>query len=126
MKKRIVRLGKSLHYASKGIHHSLMTQQNMLIHLAAGGGAFVLGVLLHFSYEKLAILVLTIALVIILEMVNTVAETLVDLVSPEFSELGRIVKDIAAGAVLLAAIFSIIIGVLLFVPPLVDLYFKYV
>ncbi len=118
MKKKLKRLAKSFHYASKGIHHTLKTQQNMWIHFAVGIIIFLFALYLGFNYLELAILLLTIALVLTLEMLNTVAETIIDLTSPDFSELGRIVKDVAAGAVLIAAFFSIIIGFLLFAPKL--------
>ncbi len=116
MKKTVKRLTKSFHYASKGIRHALETQQNMWIHFFVGTFIFALAIYLKFDLTKLAILVLTIGMVLVLEMINTVAETIVDLTSPEFSELGRIAKDVAAGAVLLAALFSVVIGILLFGP----------
>lgn len=116
MKKRLKRLHRSFAYASKGIHHALKTQQNMWIHFFIGIVIFLLALYVGFDFTKLAILVLTIGMVLILEMVNTVAETIVDLTAPEFSELGRIAKDVAAGAVLLAALFAVAIGILLFGP----------
>ncbi|MEI6221624.1 MAG: diacylglycerol kinase family protein [bacterium] len=116
MNRRIKRLTKSFKYASKGLHHALMTQQNIWIHVAAGTIVLIFAIVLGFDSLRLAILLLTIAMVLILEMINTVAETIVDLSSPEFSELGRIAKDVAAGAVLLAAFFSVVIAVLLFFP----------
>jgi len=62
--------------------------------------------------------VLTIGVVLVSEMLNTVAETLVDLVSPGYHPLAKVVKDVTAGAVLLAAIISIAVGLLVLGPPL--------
>ena len=123
MHRRIKRLTKSFHYATKGIRHALKTQQNIWIHFFIGSLIVLLAIFLGFDLTKLSIIVLTIALVLVLEMINTVAETIVDLAAPEFSELGRIAKDVAAGAVLIAALFSIIIGIMLFALPLFKLFF---
>ncbi len=114
MKKRIKRFRKSLHYARSGLHHALKTQPNLLIHFSLAGIASLLALLLKFSAVEWSILVLVIGLVIVLELINTVAELVVDLASPEFSELAKHAKDVAAGAVLVAAITSIVIGCILF------------
>ncbi|PJC48728.1 MAG: diacylglycerol kinase [Candidatus Omnitrophica bacterium CG_4_9_14_0_2_um_filter_42_8] len=76
--------------------------------------AALLGVLLNFNYMELIMLCLTIAFVLFAEMFNTAIEYTVDLVSQEYHPLARIVKDIGAGAVLLSAITSIVVGYILF------------
>jgi diacylglycerol kinase len=63
-------------------------------------------------------LVLVISLVLILELVNTVIETIIDIVNPDISERVKIAKDVAAATVLLASVGSVIIGALLFIPKL--------
>jgi diacylglycerol kinase len=65
-----------------------------------------------------AFLVAMIALVGALELVNTVVEVVVDLVSPEYHPLAKIAKDVAAGAVLLAAACAVVVGALILLPPL--------
>lgn len=114
MKKRIKRLGKSFRYAHSGLSHALLTQPNLVTHLVLGAIVCIAAWIAHFDHIEWAILILVIALVIILEMINTVAEAIVDLASPEFSDQARIAKDVSAGAVLVAAIFSIIVGLILF------------
>ncbi len=118
MLKRIHKLQKSFHYAAKGIHHTYRTQQNIWIHSAIAVVVLLLGIFLRFSLISLALLVLTCMVVLVAEMVNTVAETIIDLASPEYSDLGKRAKDIAAGSVLVAAFGAIIIGILLFYPAL--------
>ena len=78
----------------------------------------VLAAALQFSLLKWTILLLTIGLVVTAEALNSAIETLVDLIQPEQHPLAGNAKDIAAGAVLIAAIISVIIGLLLFLPPL--------
>ncbi|GIP20529.1 hypothetical protein J22TS3_08040 [Paenibacillus sp. J22TS3] len=80
--------------------------------LAAGAAAFF-----HLSAVKWAILLLTIAVVIAAELINTAVESVVDLTSPEQHPLAKAAKDTAAGAVLVCAIFAVIIGIVLFYDP---------
>lgn len=100
----------------------LRTQPNFLVHVTAAIAAIVLGILVHLSPAELAIIVLTIALVMIVECLNTVLETVCDLVSPEYHPLVKRAKDISAAAVLIGATASVIIAVLLFAPHLAALF----
>ncbi len=79
---------------------------------------FVLALLLNLSLVKWAILALAIGFVLVTEMLNTVAEMAMDYATLEFNPQVKIVKDIAAGAVLTAAITSVIVGLLILGPPL--------
>ncbi len=79
---------------------------------------FGLGLLLNLSLIEWAILALTIGFVLVTEMLNTVAEMAMDYATPEFNPQVKIVKDIAAGAVLIAALTSVIVGLLILGPPL--------
>lgn len=100
--------------AFSGILYCLSHERNMKIHMAA---AFVAGGLawrLQLDRYEIAVLLLTISSVLLAEMVNTVVETVVDLVSPEAHPLAKIAKDAAAGAVLLTVIISLFIGYILF------------
>jgi undecaprenol kinase len=114
MKTRIKRFHRSLTYAHSGLQHALATQPNLGIHLLVAATVSVAAFFLHFDYLEWSILVIAIGLVIVLEMLNTVAELVVDLASPEFSDLARTAKDVSAAAVLIAAVTSVIIGIFLF------------
>ena len=105
-------------FAFCGLWHVLGTQRNARIHLLIAAGVVLLGLWLGLSLTQWAVLVLTISSVMVSEMLNTVAETFVDLVSPEYHPLARVVKDVTAGAVLLAAITSVVVGLLVLGPPL--------
>jgi diacylglycerol kinase len=97
-----------------GIYYCAMHERNMKIHI--GAGLVVAFLSWWFTLEKFEILILlvTVESVLLAEMINTVVETMVDLVSPEFHPLAKIAKDVAAGAVLITAIFSLIVGYMLF------------
>jgi len=109
---------ESFRFAFSGLWYALRTQRNTRIHLSIAVGAVVLGLWLALSPTQWAVLVLTIGFVLVSEMLNTVAEVLVDLVSPGYHPLAKVVKDVTAGAVLLAAIISVIVGLLVLGPPL--------
>ena len=109
----------SFRHAFAGLWHALHTQRNTRIHLTIAAAVVALGVWLGLSFTEWAVLVLTIGFVLVSEMLNTVAESLVDLVSPDYHPQAKIVKDVTAGAVLLGAIISILVGLLVLGPPLV-------
>jgi diacylglycerol kinase (ATP) len=108
----------SFRHAFAGLWYAFRTQRNTRIHLIITAGVIALGLWLGLSCTQWAVLVLTIGFVLVSEMLNTVAESLVDLVSPEYHPQAKIVKDVTAGAVLLGAIISVIVGLLVLGPPL--------
>ncbi len=108
----------SFRAAFAGLGSVVRTQRNMAIHLGVATLVVVAGAVLGFALWEWAILFLTIALVLVAETFNTALESLVDLASPEKRPLARRTKDLAAAAVLLAALFSVVIGGILFLPRL--------
>ena len=108
---------KSFKYAFSGIGYVLKTSRNFKIHLIFAVTILMSGFLLQISQSNYVILIATIMSVLILEVLNTSIESVVDLVvKKEFSSLAKISKDTSAGAVLLASINSVIIAVYIFVP----------
>ena len=108
---------KSFKYAFSGISYVLKTSRNFKIQLIFAVTSLMIGFLLQISESNYVILIATIMSVLILEILNTSIESIVDLVvKKEFSSLAKISKDTSAGAVLLASINSVIIAVYIFVP----------
>jgi diacylglycerol kinase (ATP) len=112
-------LFESFHFASIGVLYVIRTQRNFRIHLGIALGVVILGLWLGLPSGAWSILLMTIGRVLIVEMFNTAAETLVDLASPDYHPLAKLVKDLAAGAVLLSALIAVVVGLLLLGPPLV-------
>ncbi len=107
----------SFKYAFSGISYVLKTSRNFKIQLIFAVISLMIGFLLQISQSNYVILIATIMSVLILEILNTSIESIVDLVvKKEFSSLAKISKDTSAGAVLLASINSVIIAVYIFVP----------
>ena len=108
---------KSFKYALSGISYVLKTSRNFKIQLIFAVTSLTIGFLLQISQSNYVILIATIMSVLILEILNTSIESIVDLVvKKEFSSLAKISKDTSAGAVLLASINSVIIAVYIFIP----------
>ncbi len=113
-----VGLLSSFRFAGEGVAYVVRTQRNFRIHLVITGLVTVLGLAVGLPAQSWAILALTVGSVLVTEIFNTAAETLVDLVSPDYHPLAKRVKDLAAGAVLLDAVVSIFVGLLVLGPPL--------
>jgi diacylglycerol kinase (ATP) len=110
----------SFGYAFAGLWHVVKTQRNMRIHLCAAAAAVALGIYVGLDRTQWAVLALTIGLVLVAEMFNTVAEAAMDATMPRYHPLVRIAKDVAAGAVLITALISVAVGALTLGPPLWD------
>jgi diacylglycerol kinase len=109
---------RSFGFAFAGLGHAWRTQRHLRIHVGIGLLALVFAAVLGLSPAEWAVLLLTIAAVLVLELVNTVIEAVVDLASPGYHPLAKVAKDVAAGAVLVAAIGSVAVGAVLFLPRL--------
>lgn len=110
------RLIKSFGFALSGIAYTAKSQMNFRIHLAAIIGVAAAGWYCKLSPGEWLAIVLAIGLVLVAEGLNTALEILVDLVSPEFNIQAGRVKDVAAGAVLIAAVISVLTGLIIFIP----------
>jgi len=114
-------LPASFRYAAQGLVYGFTSQRNFRIHVFTGAVVFALGLWLRLPTAQLAVLVLTVAAVLVLELINTATEAVVDLaIGRQFHPLARIAKDCAAAAVLVAALASLLIALLLLVPPLLS------
>jgi diacylglycerol kinase len=109
---------KAIGFAIEGWEYVIRTQRNTWIHALASVVVVLMGFWLQLSLQDWAILLIMIALVWIVEFINTAVEALTDLVSPERNHLAKTSKDVSAAAVLIAAATSIIIGLLILGPPL--------
>ena len=112
-------LFKSFQFAFEGLKTAIVRGRNFRIQITIGTLAVAAGVILKLSMSEWLDLVLVISLVLILELVNTTIEAIVDLVSPEIREKAKIAKDVAAATVFIASIASVIIGALLFIPKII-------
>lgn len=112
----------SFKFAWSGITYAFKTQRNFRIHVIIGTLAICLGVFLHLRAVEIAVIGLTSGLVLVMELLNTAIESVVDLaVKQTYHELAKIAKDCAAGAVLVSALAAVLVALVLLLPPLVVL-----
>lgn len=105
---------RSFGYALYGVFYALTRERNLRIHFTAGAFALYFSKYYNLSPAEIGLLVLCIGFVLACEMINTAIEHTVDLETSEFHHLAKIAKDVAAGAVLVAAATSVVVGFLLF------------
>ena len=108
---------KSFYCAGRGIAFCLRHERHLRIHLAATAYVMYLSTFYDFTKTDYAVLILTCAAVISMEIINTAVEVVIDKVSPRYNIFAMIGKDIAAGAVLFSAIAAIAVGVFMFWDP---------
>jgi diacylglycerol kinase (ATP) len=104
----------SFRYALDGILHGFRSQRHMRFHFCVAVLALLAGVVYGLKATELLVLTFAISLVIIAELFNTAIEAVVDLVTTTYHPLAKYAKDVAAGAVLIAALNACVVGVLLF------------
>ncbi|MGY0692887.1 diacylglycerol kinase family protein [Virgibacillus sp. FSP13] len=114
--------GIGLRYAWNGFVEILKTERNFQIHTVAA--IIVIGVsfLLQLPAVEWAMILFSIGIVFVAEMMNTAIERMVDYVKPDIHPVAKVIKDIAAGAVLVAALMAMIIGIIIFLPKLYRLF----
>ena len=116
------KLINSFKYAFQGIGSAFKSERNLKIHYSVMTLVVIAGILLKISFPEWIVCICLFGLVISAEMFNTAIEYVVDIASPEKQEKAKYAKDIAAGAVLVTAIVSAIIGLLIFVPKIISLF----
>ena len=113
----------SFKYAFMGIKSAIKSERNMKIHVLAALIVIALGFILGLEPLEWVVCIFSIVIVISSEMLNTAIETIVDIVSPDINPLAKKAKDIAAGAVLVLAIGALVVGLIIFIPKIVNIFF---
>jgi diacylglycerol kinase len=111
---------ESFKTAFQGIWYAMVKERNMKIHLASAFFVILLSLWLGVSKIELTILCLTIAMVICFELINTAMEVMVDIIVDVYHPKAKIIKDVSAAAVLVSALFSIVIGAVILSDKLIN------
>ena len=113
----------SFRYAWAGISYAFQTQRNFRIHTGVAIIALTLSLLLGISPLEGAVICLTVGAVLVMELLNTALESVVDLtVGNTYHELAKVAKDCAAGAVLISAVGAVLVAACIFVPPILKIF----
>jgi diacylglycerol kinase (ATP) len=110
----------SFNYAFEGIIHVLRTQRNMRIHFAVAFVVLIAALIVHVTKMELIALLISVTFVLIAEMLNTAVEAAIDIATTSFDPMAKLAKDIAAGAVLIAAANALMVGYLVFAGKVAD------
>ena len=126
LRKRLKLQGKSkfsesFAHAVDGISYTVNHERNFRIEICFAIAVSIASYLFKVTIIEWCILILTIGIVLALEIINTAIERSVDLVTKQYAELAKIAKDASAGAVLVMSFISVIIGILIFLPRILDL-----
>lgn len=116
------KLSNSFKYAFEGIFSSFKSERNMKIHFTIMFLVIIFGLIFKINPLEWIICIFCFAMVIGAEMFNTAIETVVDIAMPYRNDKAKIAKDVAAGAVLVFAIASVIIGFIIFLPKIINLF----
>ena len=120
MKNRTARLMESFRYALMGLADAWKNERNMKIHTLGTVVVIVIAAVLGLDKWEWLFMFSAIFLVLTMEMLNTSLERVVDLFTLEFHPLARLAKNAAAGAALLAAIYALVVGGIIFLPRLAE------
>jgi diacylglycerol kinase len=111
----------SFTYPIKGLKYAYRNEQNLAVDVGIAILVVIAGVLFDISVNEWAIIALTIGMVISLELINTAIEAVVDLVTEEYHPLAKVAKDTSAASVFICAIAASIVGIIIFLPKIIDL-----
>ncbi len=120
--KGIKKFINSFKYPFSGLRYAYKNEQNLAVDIGIAVIVIIAGILLKVSIVEWAILAITVGLVISFELINTAIEAVVDLVTEEYHPLAKVAKDTSAAAVLVLAVVSIIEGLIIFLPKLIELF----
>jgi diacylglycerol kinase (ATP) len=110
----------SFNFAFEGIIHVLRTQRNLRIHFAVAVGVLIFALIVDVTKMELIALLISVTFVLIAEMLNTAVEAAIDIATTSFDPMAKLAKDIAAGAVLIAAVNAIAVGYIVFSGKIAD------
>ena len=107
---------ESFFCAFKGIIYIFKTERNFRFHIMFSVLVLLCSLIFNLSYVELSVILIMIAVVLTLEIINTIIENIIDFLCKDYNLNIKIIKDMASGAVLVSAFISIIVGLLIFIP----------
>lgn len=110
------RFFRSFVFAAQGIGHALAKERNFLVQVAIAIIVLLLSAALRISSMEWTIILMNTGMVLGFEMINSCIERICNLVHPQHSSLVKIIKDLAAGAVLVVSIVATVCGLIIFIP----------
>ncbi len=122
MIERIRRHKISFKHAWDGVLYTIKSQPNFQFHLCAMVLVIIGGIFFQIKAVEWLILIFTFNFVLVAEMLNTSVESVVDLITQEKRQDAKVAKDVASGMVLVSAFFSVLVGIIVFLPKILELF----
>ena len=119
----IKKLLNSFTYPIKGLKYAYRNEQNLAVDVGIAALVIIFGFIFNINKYEWAIVMLTIGLVLACELFNTAIEATVDLVTEEYHPLAKVAKDTSAAAVFVFAIVAVIVGLIIFLPKIINMIF---
>lgn len=116
------RLTRSFHYAGRGLKHVFLEEQSFRIQVIIGLIVLILALYFNVKVWEGVALLLVIMMVLVLELINSIFERIVDVLKPRMHPYVEVVKDIMSATVLIASLGAIIVGILIFYPYLAKIF----
>ncbi len=113
---RLHQFSKSLSFALRGLRYVIRNEKNFQNELAIGLAVVVAMIYFQVTRAEMIVLVIIIMAVLIMELVNTILERVVDILKPRVHPYARLIKDLMAASVLLTSILAVIVGIIIFIP----------
>ena len=122
-KKGFKRFLKSFKNSVDGLIYAYKNEQSLWIHGISSAVCIILGLVFKIRFYEWSIVIIALGLTLGMELINTAIEATVDLVTEEYHPLAKVAKDTSAAAVFVFAIASIVVGIIIFLPKVIDLLF---
>ena len=123
-KKSFKRFLHSFKFSFEGIKYAVYNEVNIFVMIIMAIIAIALGIILKISYVECLVVVLLIGVILSLELVNTSIEAVVDLVTNDKKPLAKVAKDCASGAVSVMSIVAVILGLMIYLPKIIELFVR--
>lgn len=121
-RKGIGRFINSINYSMAGLRYAYKNEQSMTIHVSITAVIIIFGIVLHISRLEWVICIFLLGIIMATELINTALEAVVDLITQDYHPLAKIAKDTASAAVFVFSFVAAIIGGLIFIPHIIDLF----
>jgi len=121
-KKGINRFFNSINYSMAGLRYAYKNEQSMTIHVSITAAIIILGIILDISRLEWIICIFLLGIIMATELINTALEAVVDLITQDYHPLAKIAKDTASAAVFVFSLVAVIIGGIIFIPHVLDLF----
>jgi diacylglycerol kinase len=121
MRRRVIKTLLKFRYAFNGLMVAFRTQSSFRIHAITAGIVILAGLLLHIGLVDWILVSTAIMFVIVTELLNTSIEHVCNYIQPRYHKIIKIIKDVAAGAVLVAVLNAVVVGCLVFIPAIIGM-----